>query len=434
MNHRWILFTAFRHIRTRRRERGHTASVLSVGGIAAGVMTLVVVLAVMNGFQLGTIEDILEINSYHLRVRIAEGVEREELLSQVRQTRGIATAVPFVEIDALAKGFYSQPTGLLIRALAQEAPEIDPGFVERLPMIAGGFDLSEPGTVIVGDELAGRIGLRLGDEVSIVNFSDDQVNLARPEEIALEVAGIFHTGYLEFDAGWAFTSIATVRTALASDEAETWGVKLNNRFADRRAAAVIGAIDGVIDVESWRDYNRAIFGALRLEKTLMMLLVGLIFVVVGVNIHQALRRSVAERTQEIAVLKALGGEPRSLQLVFIFEGLLIGLSGGLLGTIVGLLVAYNINGVFAIVERLLSFASRLAGQFLTAIGGAQSGMSGDFRVFSPAYFYLDSVPSRVLLGELIGIFLFAVAASTVAAWAASRRVARIQPAEVLRYE
>ncbi len=437
MNHSWILFTALRHVRTKRRERGHTAGVLSVGGIAAGVMTLIVVLAVMNGFQLGTIEDILEINSYHLRVHTdpALAAGSSQLLAETRDLGGVASVVPFSEIHALAKGVYSQPNGLLIRALPSDGFQMDPGFAARLPVIAGEIDLSKPGSILVGDELAGRIGLRLGDGVSLVNFSDDQQSLARPDEVMLTVTGIFHTGYLEFDAGWAFTSLETATELLAGDRPVVWGVKLNNRFADRRMAASIGSLDGVERVESWRTYNQAIFGALRLEKTLMMLLIGLIFIVVGVNIHQSLRRSVAERIQEIAVLKALGGRPAALQLVFVVEGLLIGLSGALLGTVLGLLVAYNINPIFGIVERVLSGLSELLRWMLSiAVPAGAEAMQSDFRIFSPAYFYLDSVPAEVLLGELLGVFLFAVASATVAAYFASRRVVKIQPAEVLRYE
>lgn len=437
MNHRWILFAAARHIRSRRRERGHTAGILAVGGIAAGVMTLIVVLAVMNGFQLGTIEDILEINSYHLRVQPeqADVASQEALLERVRSVRGVSAAIPFTEIHALARGFYAQPSGLLIRAVPDSTAQVDPGFAARLPITAGRFGLSEPGSVVVGDDLADRIGLRVGDEVFVVNFGDEAQNLMQPEEVSLTVTGIFHTGYLEFDAGWAFTSLQTAAERLGADAARIWGVKLDNRFADRRMASQIAAHDGIAEVESWRTYNRAIFGALRLEKTLMMLLVGLIFIVVGVNIHQSLRRSVAERTEEIGVLKALGGRPVALQLVFVFEGLMIGLSGGLLGTILGLLVAYNINAVFAFAERVLAAGADIIAWIVSVASPAtQEAEPTDFRVFSPDYFYLDQVPTEVLLGELLGIFLFAVGSATVAAYVASRRVASIKPAEVLRYE
>jgi lipoprotein-releasing system permease protein len=179
---------------------------------------------------------------------------------------------------------------------------------------------------------------------------------------------------------------------------------------------------------SWRAFNRSIFGALRLEKTLMMLLVGLIFVVVGGNIYQSLRRSVVERTEEIAVLKALGAPPASIRTVFTLEGLLIGVLGGVIGVTLGLLVSENVNGVFALAEWTVNAVTGA----LQLLGGAIG--EGRFTIFSPAYFYITEVPTRAVLWETVGIFLFAMVSATAAAYFASFRVARIKPAEVLRNE
>jgi len=166
----------------------------------------------------------------------------------------------------------------------------------------------------------------------------------------------------------------------------------------------------------------------------MMLLVGLIFVVVGVNIYQSLRRSVVERTEEIGVLKALGAGPRPLQTVFVVEGLWIGLSGALIGTMLGLLITANINEVFRLVEIVINGVLGAANWIAMTLQPESAVVTGQFTIFSPAYFYLEEVPCRVYLGEAIGVFLFAVASAAVAAHFASRRVSAITPAEVLRFE
>lgn len=427
---RWTLFISARHFRTKRREKGHTASVLSVGGIAVGVMTLITVLAVMNGFQIGTIEDILEINSYHLQVHTPDAAEKAPLIAD---TNGVRSAVPFTEMYALAQGFFADPVAIAVRGVPDDVRTLDIGFADQLEMAAGTFDIAAPRSIVVGQELARRIGLRVGDGLSVVNFSAEGLNLARPDSMDLIVTGLFKTGFLEYDAGWGFVSLETTRE-LGGGEADTVGVKLLDRYSDRATMRRISSTVPGLQIVSWRDYNRSIFGALRLEKVLMMLLIGLIFVVVAVNIYQSLRRSVVERTEEIGVLKALGASAASLQFVFILEGLMIGLAGAAIGTVLGLALSFNINAVFAGAEIIVNVILSVTGWIVGLFAPGQRGVTAGFTIFSPAYFYLDSVPATVIAGEVLGVALFALASSVLAAVAASRRISGINPAAVLRYE
>jgi lipoprotein-releasing system permease protein len=160
----------------------------------------------------------------------------------------------------------------------------------------------------------------------------------------------------------------------------------------------------------------------------MMVLIGLIFLVVGVNIFHSMRRAVAEKTEDIAVLKSLGASPDDIGRVFVLNGLAIGAGGAFIGLVLGLLLAVNVNEVFALVEAfvngLAAFAARMAG----SLGG------GDFRVFSPQYFYLMEVPVRVLFPETFFVTAAAIAAAAIAAAAAARRISSLAPSEVLRYE
>jgi lipoprotein-releasing system permease protein len=240
------------------------------------------------------------------------------------------------------------------------------------------------------------------------------------------VTGVYRCGYYDYDAGLVFVALSS---AAAEGLAVTWGIKLADRFADRRALpAVAAALQGTgLAVESWRAYNRSFFDALLVEKLLMLALVGIIFVVVGFNTYHALRRAVLERTEDIAVLKALGVPPRQLQYVFVSEGLVVGLAGAIAGTALGLLLALNINGVFAGVETVVNAVLGLAAR---AVGGD----AGGFAIFSPTSFYLVEVPSRVLPREAFFVAFLAVFSCTFAAYAASRAVSRFRPAEVLRHE
>jgi lipoprotein-releasing system permease protein len=431
MKGRWILFVAARHFRTKRREKGHTAAILSVLGIAAGVMTLTAVLAVMNGFQLGTIENILEVGSYHLQVSSDDPPLRAE---EIGKLPGVRTAVPYHDLFGLASGYFRDPAAIVIRSVPETILTLDARFASNLQTPSGSFDLYPSGSVVIGEQLARRLGLRVGDEMQVVGFAGGEGGFGSTTA-TLQVSGLFTSGFLEYDGGWAYVSIETGREVLGLSDGGTVGVKLTDRFADRQMAERIRELAPGAEISSWREYNRAIFGALRLEKTLMMVLVGLIFVVVALNIYQSLRRSVAERTEEIAVLKALGASPVSLQGVFVFEGLLIGLAGAISGVLLGVLISLNVNELFSFAEYLINLASGSIRWVVAVLSGADPQSAGAaFSVFSPAYFYIERIPATLIPFEVIGVFLFALGSATVAAYAASRRVSRIMPAQVLRYE
>lgn len=450
MSRRWILFVSARHFRTKRREKGHTAGVLSVLGIAAGVMTLISVLAVMNGFQFGTIEDILEVGSFHLQVTPGSAGERDLRLvaGDIADVRGVRATVPYAETWGLAYGYFPDPLAVQVRAVPPDVLDTDARLAENVEVVSGRWELGGNG-LVMGQELARRLGVRVGDAIRIVGFGGS-LSAVDAESADFELVGVFRTGFLEYDAGWAFTGLPAASTggdaaggvspddaavaALGLGGAERIGVKLDERFRDRLVSRRILIAAPELEVESWRDYNRAIFGALRLEKTMMMLLVGLIFVVVAVNIYQSLRRSVVERTEEIGVLKALGAPPFPLQLVFVLEGLMIGLAGGATGLVLGLAVSLNINAIFRAAELVVNAVAAAAQWIVSLLVGGGSGDGATFSIFNPAYFYLEEVPAVVVPVEVVGVVLFAVASATVAAYAASRRVSAIAPADVLRYE
>jgi lipoprotein-releasing system permease protein len=159
--------------------------------------------------------------------------------------------------------------------------------------------------------------------------------------------------------------------------------------------------------------------------------VGLIFIVVGLNIFQAQRRSVLERREEIGLLRAMGATDFAVRLIFVWDGFIIGFTGALLGTGLGLLIAAHITVFFGILEGLVNAVIDLFN--LVAAFFGVSG-AGGFAVFSPAIFYIREIPSRVIPREVVLIFLFGFLSALLAAWFASGRVSGTRPAEVLRYE
>lgn len=439
----WTNWLSSRWFSARKASGGAASSKLASAGIAIGVAALVVVLAVMNGFQLGYIDSILEISSYHVRLQGGgEGrglLPNSTLISKLEKEEGVQCVVPFLENQVLATSDSGRTTPLKVRALPQDIGGRDPGFLRALGLsgegVAGGgaSPLGKQG-IIVGSELARSLDLAMGDSVSILSIGTSPEEGLSTSRTRLKVVSVFHSGYYDFDSGLAFIDFGTASTLFpeAGPGAISYGVKLVNRDRDglfvTRMKARSGEL-GISGIEGWRDYNKSFFGALKTEKTMMMTLVGLIFVVVGVNIYQAMRRSVFERMEELALIKALGGTAQELRRIFIMDGFAIGAIGSLIGLAIGLFIAVNVNEIFSLAAACLGLVSSL----VSALSG-RGFSGGDFSVFSPEYFYLMEVPVRILFPETLFIVAGAIASSGMAAAAATSLVADLAPSELLRYE
>jgi lipoprotein-releasing system permease protein len=431
MSLRLLAFVSLRYFRSRRQGSGVAATILSVVGVAVGVMTLTAVLGVMNGFQLGFIESILELSSYHIQIERTDGRPLEsELLQRLSRLPMVTAVVPFSEQQVIMEGRFTGGRGCVLRGVPADVASLDHGFRSRLQIVEGAFQLKDPEDLVLGVELARHLGVGAGDMVSALALGGQSFASLAPVRRFYRVTGLFRSGYYEYDLGWAFVNLAG-SGGRAGEQQVRYGLKLRNRFRDEAALRGVRAMlgPGPYRVGSWREFNRAFFAALRMEKLLMMILIGLIFVVVGFNIYHSLRRSVRERFEEIGVLKALGASQGSVQYIFVTEGLLIGLIGGGLGQALGLLLAANINAVFRAAEALANLVLALASRLLLPLAGGER-----FALFSPAYFYLSEVPSRVLFPEALLVMLFAVGSCLLAALFAASPVRRVLPAEVLRYE
>ena len=432
-----VPFITLRYLKSKRGNGGFTPFILSVVGVAVGVMTLIVVMSVMNGFQLGFIENMVEIGSYHLQLQPADWGRRDELspavLSAVSSTPGVAAVVPFTELQGLFEGVIRRVLPCTVRAVPKDLLSMDPIQSEILVIQNGAFSLAADDSIVIGSELARSSGAAVGDTILIKTMyirSGRVVSVEMP----FTVNGIFRCGYLDYDEMLVFVSSEGEKRLAGSALPVVYGVKLADRFRDIDAAGRISPLlEGTgFAVESWRQYNKVFFGALLMEKLMIFVLEGLIFVVVGFNIYHSLRRTVFEKKEEIAVLKAVGVPPRSIQYAFVFEGFIIGTIGAFAGILLGMALALNINGVFSVVERIVNSVLWLFQAAMVQFSKRESG--GSFAIFSPMYFYLQEVPARVLFPETFLIAMFASVSSISAAYAAARSIVTFRPAEILRYE
>jgi lipoprotein-releasing system permease protein len=436
---RWIGFVAARYISKKRKDRSNSSMILSVLGIFIGVLALTVILAVMNGFQLGFIESILEISSFHIRLEsFPRGEKGRALEAAAAAVPGIAAVLPFIELTGIIRGTWGGQQVASVRGLPPDALERDAGMAGKIDMVQGFFDITGSDSILLGVELARRLGAEVGDELSLLSVSGIFPEDASPEDTIFMVEGIFRTDFYEYDLGWAFINLDKA-AALEGKDTLSLGIKLKNRWQDQRIAAQLRELPGIQEgegytVKSWREYNRAFFGALRTEKLLMFVLVGLIFIVVGLNIFQAQRKAVLERREEIGLLRAVGATDRAVRLIFVWDGFIIGIIGAGLGTILGLMFAFNIGTFFAVLEAAANGFIGLLNFIPAYFFGSGAFGDGEISFFSPTIFYIKEIPSRIIPHEVLLIFSFGFLSAVLAAWFASGKVTRTQPAEVLRYE
>lgn len=401
----------------------------AAAGIAVGVAALVIVIGVMNGFQMGFVDAVLELDSYHIRVSPSavrepggEGEARAEALAaRLAELPGVTAALPFADLRTIMTNERGRSEPARIKIVPADAATRDRALASRLSYDGASLDTADG--LVIGELLARSLNLVPGDEVSVLEVSADEQAGVGARMVKLKVASVFHSGFYDFDAGLAFLP-RQAAGGLGGSEPRIVGLKLRDRYGDAAALAELrraGVDPGA--AESWRQYNRSFFGALRMEKSIMMALVGLIFLVVGVNIFHAMRKAVYARMEEIALLKAVGARSASVRNAFLLNGLAAGAGGAALGLAAGLLLAMNVNAVFDGLEAVLGFvatALRLDGR--------------SFEFFSPDFFYVGDVPVAMPFAEALFIFLAGASSAVAAAWAASERISRFRPSEVLRDE
>jgi len=427
----WTLFAAIRYFWSSRRGRNAASSALSVLQMALGTAILIVVTGVMNGFQTGFISSILEIGSYHVRIDLP--LERLEAARDTLEAdKRVRSVTRFADVQALAQGRGASARAVNVRLLDDDALGRDQGLAEALGFQPGEIPLLGPGEIVLGRELGNWLGLREGAEVELTSIGLDPELGLIPERFRFRLRASFSSAgkWYEYDQGWALASFESGAGMLAGQAAASLGIKLADRSAD---AAFIESLKGRqvfegAEIVSWREANRAFFGALRMEKTVLMLVIGLVFLIIAANIFHSMQRSVRERREALGVLRAIGSSPAEIIRIFVIEGAMIGLAGALAGLVLGLALTYNINAVFAALERgvnaFLGLSLALAGR----------GAARDFAIFSPRYFYIDQVPAAVFFSEALTAFIASLGSALAASVLAARPLSKLNPQEIIRNE
>ena len=427
LSYRWIFDVSRRFASVDRKSRSSATSFLAVLVICFGVMSLVTVVSVMNGFQMSFVNAIMELSSFHIRVSNLESQAEADFLDSCADSKEIRCVSPFYESQALLVGNKSKESAGIIRGVDARTCEFDEGFAREIKIVSGSFDLSSADSIVLGSYLAQSLGVTTGNTVNLLALSGGKDVELLSQNRQFKVTGIFECGYYDINQGYAFVSLEAAHMYFGEDAPVFYGIKIRRPQNDGFVSAAIKNRFPDAAVQSWREYNRTFFGALRVEKNILMLLVFLIFVVVAVNIYNGMRRLVFERSQEIAALSALGGTSFQIKTIFVVRGFLTGAAGTVIGIVLGIFISLNIRSVFLGVSHCLYWLEL----FFTSVFSPENAA---FVTENQMYAIYASIPARIIPSEVLLISLFGVLSPLLASALASRSVLKLKIAEVLHNE
>ena len=387
-------------------------SATSMAGIALGVAALIVVLSVMNGFQEELRNRILSVAS-HIEIRgLPVLADPAEVTRIARTAPRVKAAAPYVLGQAmLSAGAVNR--GALVRGID---PALEDGVADiGRHMRSGSLAALKSGEfgIVLGAELARALGARTGDPVVVV-VPQGSVTAAGtlPRLKTFRLVGVFEVGMFEFDNGLALINIDDAAKLYRLEGVSGVRLKVDDLFAAPAVAREIAAaMPLAVEVRDWTFSHANFFRAVQIEKRMMFIILTLIVAVAAFNIVSAQVMTVTDKQADIAILRTLGASPRSIMVIFIVQGALIGAIGTAIGVAAGVALAKNIDVVVPAIERMFNV------QFL-----------------DKSVYYISDLPSDLQRADVLGIAGIALALALAATLYPAWRAARVNPAEALRYE
>jgi lipoprotein-releasing system permease protein len=408
------IFIGLRYVRAKRRNHFISfISLISMLGIALGVMALITVLSVMNGFEKELTSRILGMVSHATVVDYDSNFSDWETVSmKIKEHPEIIGVAPYIEGEGMVV-FNKKVKGTAIQGIYPEREDEVSVVSEKL--ISGNFDDLVPGEfgVIIGSELARFLGVFVGDKLTVVapNANATPAGIL-PRLKQFQVKGIFEIGMHEYDSALVLMHMDDAGRLFRKNGPDALRIKTVDLIrAPIISREVVQQIPGTYGVIDWTQQHANFFRALKTEKTVMFVILTLIVAVAAFNIISTLVMMVTDKQADIAVLRTIGSSPFSIMTIFMIQGTIIGIVGIILGVISGVWLATNVETLVPAIESMLGI-----------------------KFLSPDVYYISDLPSDLHWSDVLVIsgvsFLFSLIATIFPAW----RAAHIQPAEALKYE
>ena len=418
MRYEW--FIGLRYLKAKRKQTFISIiTFISIAGVTVGVMALIIVLSVMSGFENTLQEKILGTQAHLVVLKASqEGMDHyDEVIRALKEVEGVVSAAPFIFSQVMLSSG-SSVSGVVLKGIDPDqegkvtelAHYVKEGRLQALREEQAG---ESPG-IILGEELSKHLGTSVGDTIQVISPLGTMTPMGMmPKMKRFRVAGIFHSGMYEYDNTMAYVSIEASQRFFGMDSTVTGiQVKTADVYKVKEIARDIRQKLGFpYWTRDWMEMNRNLFSALRLEKIAMFIILVLIVLVAAFNIISTLIMVVMEKNKDIAILKSMGASSAGIRRVFMIEGLVIGVVGTALGSILGLLAALNL-------EKITSFVENLFG----------------FKILASDVYYIDKLPSQVNPSDVLIITVTAILISLLATIYPSWRASKLDPAEALRYE
>ena len=418
------LFVSLRQLKAKRTQRFISLNTwISIGGVALGVMALIVVIAVMSGFGKDLRDKILGTNSHVVVTNVTQTgmVDYETIMEKVVKVEGVKAAAPFI-LNQVMLAYGDNAVGVVVRGV--DADREAGGSDLEKNLVQGSLKMLERPDkssgkprrdgIILGKELARRLGVQLEDAVSMVAPASRMTPMGLIPKIKLFlVVGFFESGMFEYDSNLAFISIHSAQKFFAM-KGKVSGIEIrvvDIEQADQVAAGIQDSLGFPYFARDWMRMNKNLFSALRLEKIVMFIILILIILVAAFNIVSTLFMVVMEKTKEIAILKSMGASRSSIMKIFSFQGLIIGVTGTMIGCIGGFTVVPNLNEIVGLIENIFGITA-----------------------FPSDVYYLDKLPSEIQYFDSFLIVVFSIIICFVASLYPAWRASRLDPVEGLRYE
>ncbi|MBB4954247.1 lipoprotein-releasing system permease protein [Agrobacterium vitis] len=406
---------AWRYLRARRKEA--VISVIagfSFVGIMLGVATLIIVMAVMNGFRTELISRILGING-HMIVQPVDHplTDYAELAKKFASVPGVTMALPLVEGQTLASGKAGAGTGALVRGIRPEdlmkLKEVSSN-IKTGDMVA----FTSGQGVLIGSRMANDLGLKAGDSITLVSPEGDVTPMGvNPRVKSYKISGTFEIGMSEYDSSIIYMPLEEAQLYFNA-EGLVQSIELfvsNPDDIDELRPKVEEAAGRQVFISDWRQRNQTFFSALQVERNVMFMILTLIVIVAALNIISGLIMLVKDKSRDIAILKTMGASSNAILRIFFMTGAAIGTAGTFAGVVLGVVVCVNI-------ESIREFFSWVSGTIL----------------FDPQLYFLSKLPADMSFGETFSVILMSLSLSFIATIFPAWRAARLDPVQALRYE